>query len=1050
MVERLPCPTTVIDPVRCSTSAPDAFAESLREAHEAAGAWFLGPKAENGACFKKFVETILDDLIRCRRDYFPEDKNFINEETVSSSVFKTSMSKLETNINFLSALLPQHSVPFFSPRYMAHMLNDVSMPATLGYLMALMYNPNNVAVEGSPLTSIIEFDVGQQLCGMLGFDVQPPEDRNCGPTPWGHITCDGSVANLESMWVARNLKFYPLSLRRAIDSEPTLAFMAAHVKVKLCTGREKLLIDCDPWELLNLTPDEIVSLPARLSAEFGISPQSVHCIMRRYLIQTTGRHELEAYFGIQQPPQYVVSKTAHYSWPKGAAITGIGSQNLIGVPVDVSARMDCEALDSLLAQCLQRHQAVFAVVAIMGTTEHGAVDPLSQILALRKKYQRRGLSFLIHADAAWGGYFTSMLVPNPASQDTSNSLDDPLLFVSSHTERELRHLRFADSVTIDPHKSGYVPYPAGSLCYRDGRLRYLVTWTSPVIDSPEDGASKMGVYGIEGSKPGAAPVAAWLGHEVIGLHKGGYGFLLGESIFTGLKMYAHWATISLDHPDLLVVPFRMLPSERSADPSPQAIDEERRYIRDLILSRSRNELAQDPMACALLKILGSDLVVNAFACNFRIDGKVNTDITEANYLNARIYEKLSFHKLADNPNDRKVVLMSTIFSQKEYGSCLTNFKRRLGLLGDGDLFVLVNVSMSPFSSRGNFESVLADAFMGTAEEEYKISQQRNQAVPALHAFILQGSCQVHLVHMPCFSSASQRRQCIMSAELPPMEKQKYLDAKNKDPSAIFIVSTLQEEELSTIVQKKSFRGRISKSTHNGTEDIATCLISHISVVKNRSLATRHLDLSYPTKMPFYLYGTLDEMHLDHILLHAPNAQLTANDVHIELPNIDAATFANGLQRGLIAVMDMIPEHLLQPFSADHRPSFFRPGVKHGVTIYHDHHSAQALGPGLVTGLESPIAFGSVTLGDSIFIDSVMINTDTPIIASHVPKRRMPLNNSAGPRSQDHPMFRGYEPSSTAEAGDTTHGHAGWRDIWDTALAQRQFSQFSLHPTSTHQ
>jgi hypothetical protein len=38
------------------------------------------------------------------------------------------------------------------------------------------------------------------------------------------------------------------------------------------------------------------------------------------------------------------------------------------------------------------------------------------------------------------------------------------------------------------------------------------------------------------SKPGAAPVAAWLGHEVIGLHKGGFGFLLGQSVFTSTKV----------------------------------------------------------------------------------------------------------------------------------------------------------------------------------------------------------------------------------------------------------------------------------------------------------------------------------------------------------------------------------------------------------------------------------------------------------------------------------------------------------------------------------
>ncbi len=217
--------------------------------------------------------------------------------------------------------------------------------------------------------------------------------------------------------------------------------------------------------------------------------------------------------------------------------------------------MDSQALDMLLAESLQHRQAIYAVVVIMGTTEHGSVDPLSKVLALRRKYQKLGLSFLVHADAAWGGYFTSMLVPNPASSGFESRLDDPALFLNPHTENELRHLRFADSVTVDPHKSGYTPFPAGALCYRDGRLRFLVTWKSPVIGSVEADTMEMGIYGLEGryvhrityvqwanalnfrhSKPGAAPLAAWLGHEVIGLHKGGYGFLLGQSVFTSTRV----------------------------------------------------------------------------------------------------------------------------------------------------------------------------------------------------------------------------------------------------------------------------------------------------------------------------------------------------------------------------------------------------------------------------------------------------------------------------------------------------------------------------------
>lgn len=59
-------------------------------------------------------------------------------------------------------------------------------------------------------------------------------------------------------------------------------------------------------------------------------------------------------------------------------------------------------------------------------------------------------------------------------------------------------IRQADSVTVDPHKAAYIPYPAGALCYKDGRMRYLVTWTAPVLSRGQTSDTSIGVYGIEG------------------------------------------------------------------------------------------------------------------------------------------------------------------------------------------------------------------------------------------------------------------------------------------------------------------------------------------------------------------------------------------------------------------------------------------------------------------------------------------------------------------------------------------------------------------------
>jgi glutamate/tyrosine decarboxylase-like PLP-dependent enzyme len=78
------------------------------------------------------------------------------------------------------------------------MCMDMSMPALLGYFMTMIYNPNNVALEASPLTTVAEIECGEQLCEMFGYNIDP--DKKTLPVGWGHITCGGTVANLESIW----------------------------------------------------------------------------------------------------------------------------------------------------------------------------------------------------------------------------------------------------------------------------------------------------------------------------------------------------------------------------------------------------------------------------------------------------------------------------------------------------------------------------------------------------------------------------------------------------------------------------------------------------------------------------------------------------------------------------------------------------------------------------------------------------------------------------------------------------------------------------------
>ena len=228
-------------------------------------------------------------------------------------------------------------------------------------------------------------------------------------------------------------------------------------------------MDCSTWELLNLKPATVLNIPEVLYNEYGISQSALAAMMKPFLIQTVGKGSLEKEFKIESAPQFFVGTTKHYSWPKGAgklgrlgyrsaadgktAIAGIGSGQIIDVPVDRRARMDASKLREMLQDAVTNQQALYAVVAIIGSTEQGAVDPLTDILQLREQFEKQGLSFVVHCDGAWDGYFATMLrEPGPTDSYTGKSSYVPTLALSKYTADQLEAYKHADSITIDPHK----------------------------------------------------------------------------------------------------------------------------------------------------------------------------------------------------------------------------------------------------------------------------------------------------------------------------------------------------------------------------------------------------------------------------------------------------------------------------------------------------------------------------------------------------------------------------------------------------------------------
>lgn len=142
----------------------------------------------------------------------------------------------------------------------------------------------------------------------------------------------------------------------------------------------------------------------------------------------------------------------------------------------------------------------------------------------------------------------------------------------ANTQEDLYMLSEADSIIVDPHKAAYVPYPAGGLCYRDGRMRYQVTWTSPYISRGVATAISIGIFGIEGSKPGASAMSTWFSNACIGLGPDGYGKLLSEVTFTRSRISAEWAAMSTKDDAFVVVPLNELPSETKPDSTEKKVE----------------------------------------------------------------------------------------------------------------------------------------------------------------------------------------------------------------------------------------------------------------------------------------------------------------------------------------------------------------------------------------------------------------------------------------------------------------------------------------------
>jgi len=223
----------------------------------------------------------------------------------------------------------------------------------------------------------------------------------------------------------------------------------------------------------------------------------------------------------------IAGRQAHYTHERISGVLGLDFES---VPCDRQGRMDMESLERRLKQ-----GGVGTVVATIGTTATGAVDPLLQLCSLRDRY-----GFRIHADAAYGGYF--LLVDNLVEE----------------TRRSLDRLSEVDSVVIDPHKHGLQPYGCGCVIFRDPSVGRFYKHDSPNTYFSSD-ELHLGEISLECSRPGAAAVALWATLKLLPLERGGEfsnwlsrGRLAALALYDRLKVDERFLTAFAPELDIVV------------------------------------------------------------------------------------------------------------------------------------------------------------------------------------------------------------------------------------------------------------------------------------------------------------------------------------------------------------------------------------------------------------------------------------------------------------------------------------------------------------------
>jgi len=223
-------------------------------------------------------------------------------------------------------------------------------------------------------------------------------------------------------------------------------------------------------------------------------------------------HTCICYMSFLKPDKLIVaSDMAHYTHGRISEVLKLPFQS---IACNTLAQMDLNVLEKVL-----KTGKVGTVVATIGSTGAGTIDPLPELLKLKDKY-----GFRLHADAAYGGYFTLADNLNPQTRAAYDSLSQ------------------VDSIVVDPHKHGLQPYGCGCILFKDPSVGAFYKHDSPYtyFSSHE---LHLGEISLECSRAGASAVALWATQKLLPMVKGGeFAKGLSQSREAAIKLHQKLAS----------------------------------------------------------------------------------------------------------------------------------------------------------------------------------------------------------------------------------------------------------------------------------------------------------------------------------------------------------------------------------------------------------------------------------------------------------------------------------------------------------------------------